>query len=149
MRGMRMVPLIVLISSFLLFRGIGFVGVSYFDEWHTSLQVAVAIMFLVTASAHWGKRRADLIQMIPASFPRPDLLVTVTGILEIIGAVGLVIPQTSLFASLGLAIMLVGMFPANVKAAKEGLMIGGKPTPKLVTRTILQIVFLTAVLLAG
>jgi uncharacterized membrane protein len=149
MRGMRMVPLIVLISSFLLFRGIGFVGVSYFDEWHTSLQVAVAIMFLVTASAHWGKRREDLIQMIPASFPRPDLLVTVTGILEIIGAVGLVIPQTSLFASLGLAIMLVGMFPANVKAAKEGLMIGGKPTPKLVTRTILQIVFITAVLLAG
>ncbi|WP_028777428.1 DoxX family protein [Shimazuella kribbensis] len=144
-----MIPFYVLVGAFLLFRGLGLAGVAYFDEWHTSLQVSVAIMFLLTASAHWGKRREDLIRMIPTSFPRPDILVTVTGILEVIGAIGLVFPQTSLYASLGLTIMLIGMFPANIRAAKEGLTIGGKPTPKLVPRTILQIFFLTVVILAA
>jgi uncharacterized membrane protein len=144
-----MAPFIALVVSFVFFRAIGFAGVAYFDEWHTSLQVAVAIMFLLTASAHWGKRREDLIRMVPTSFPRPDVLVTVTGWLEIIGAIGIVIPQTSVFASLGLAIMLIAMFPANVRAAREGLTIGGKPTPKIVARTLLQIIFLIAVLLAG
>jgi uncharacterized membrane protein len=144
-----MAPFIALVVSFIFFRTIGFAGVDYFNEWHTSLQVAVAMMFLLTASAHWGKRREDLIRMVPTSFPRPDILVTVTGWLEIIGAIGIVIPQTSMFASLGLSIMLIAMFPANVRAAREGLTIGGKPTPKIVVRTLLQIIFLIAVLLAG
>ncbi|MXQ55431.1 DoxX family protein [Shimazuella alba] len=144
-----MAPFIALVVSFVFFRTIGFAGVDYFNEWHTSLQVAVAMMFLLTASAHWGKRREDLIRMVPTSFPRPDILVTVTGWLEIIGAIGIVIPQTSMFASLGLAIMLIAMFPANIRAAREGLTIGGKPTPKIVARTLLQIIFLIAVLLAG
>lgn len=144
-----MAPFITLLSTFLIFRVIGFAGVSYFNEWQTALQAAVAMMFLLTASAHWGKRRGDLIQMVPTSFPRPDILVSVTGWIEIIGAIGIVIPQTSVFASLGLAILLIAMFPANIKAAREGLTIAGKPTPKIVIRTILQIIFLAAVLLAG
>ncbi len=144
-----MAPFIALVLSFFTFRVMGFAGVSYFDEWHTSLQAAVAIMFLLTASAHWGRRREDLIRMVPTSFPRPDILVSVTGWLEILGAIGIVLPQTSLYASLGLAIMLIAMFPANIKAAREGLTIDGKPTPKIVVRTILQLIFLAAVLLAG
>jgi uncharacterized membrane protein len=144
-----MAPLIALVVSFLLFRGIGFAGVSYFAEWQTSLQASVASMFLLTASAHWGKRREDLIRMVPTSFSRPDILVSVTGWLEIIGAIGIVIPQTSVYASLGLAIMLVAMFPANIKAAREGLTIAGKPTSKVVVRTVLQTIFLAAVILAG
>ncbi|MCH5584490.1 DoxX family protein [Shimazuella sp. AN120528] len=144
-----MAPLIALFASFVIFRLIGFAGVAYFNEWHTSLQAGVALMFLLTASAHWGKRREDLIRMVPSSFPNPDLLVTITGWLEIIGAIGILIPQTSVYASLGLAIMLVAMFPANIKAAREGLTIAGQPTPKIVIRTILQIIFLVAVLLAG
>jgi uncharacterized membrane protein len=87
--------------------------------------------------------------MVPTSFSRPDILVSVTGWLEIIGAIGIVIPQTSVYASLGLAIMLVAMFPANIKAAREGLTIAGKPTSKVVVRTVLQTIFLAAVILAG
>jgi uncharacterized membrane protein len=44
-------------------------------------------MFLLTASAHWGKRRRDLIRMVPGVFPQPDLLVTLSGMLEIVGAI--------------------------------------------------------------
>jgi hypothetical protein len=41
------------------------------------------------------------------------------------------------------------MFPANVHAAHSGLEIAGVPVTPLVPRTILQIVFLVAVLAAG
>lgn len=144
-----MVPLIALVVSFFLFRLFGLIGWSYFDGWHSSLQGAVAVMLLLTASAHWGKRRPDLIRMVPPIFPRPDWIVTATGWLEIAGAVGILFPATSRVASICLAMLLIAMFPANVRAARERLTIGGKPTPTLLVRTLLQLVFLAAVLLAG
>jgi len=35
----------------------------------------------------------DLAEMIPSSFPRPLLIVYITGVLELLGAAGLVLPQ--------------------------------------------------------
>ncbi|WP_307720040.1 DoxX family protein [Paenibacillus koleovorans] len=139
----------MLIFSYILFRLSGWLGVGYFEGWLHPLQAAVAAMLLLTASAHWGMRRADLIRMVPRFFPKPALLVTLTGWLELAGAVGLLIPATSQAASIGLATLLVAMFPANIRAARENLTIGGKPTPGLAVRTVLQLIFLTAVLLAG
>lgn len=144
-----MAPFVALLSSFLLLLGIGSLGWSYFDDWHTALQGAVAVMFLLTASAHWGKRRPDLIRMVPPSFPRPALIVTITGYLEIAGAIGILIPVMSMAASIGLFLMLIAMFPANVFAARNTLTIGGKPVPKLGIRIMLQLVFIGAVVLAS
>ncbi|KRF03772.1 hypothetical protein ASG89_03165 [Paenibacillus sp. Soil766] len=144
-----MAPFIALISSFLLLWGMGSLGWSYFDHWHTSLQGAVAVMFLLTASAHWGKRRPDLIRMVPPAFPRPASIVTITGYLEIAGAIGMQIPVVSLAASIGLVLLLLAMFPANVLAARKKLTIGGKPVPRLAVRIVLQLVFMGAVVLAS
>ncbi|WP_411503715.1 DoxX family protein [Brevibacillus centrosporus] len=106
-------------------------------------------MLLLTASAHWGAKRPDLIRMVPPIFPKPGLIVTATGLLEIAGAIGILFPATSQATSIGLAVLLVAMFPANVRAASEHLTIGGRPVPKLPLRIVLQVVFLAAVLLAG
>jgi uncharacterized membrane protein len=143
-----MAPFIILIVSFFILRITGVLGITYFDGWETSLRGAVALMFLFTATAHWGKRRPDLIKMVPPSVPNPQLMVTITGILEIIGAIGLLIPFTSNIATIGLALLLIIMFPANIFAARKGITIDGKPTTPLFLRTILQIIFLTAVILA-
>jgi uncharacterized membrane protein len=146
---MKMVPFYVLVGAFLLFKILGLIGLSYFEGWHSSLQGAVAVMLLLTASAHWGAKRPDLIRMVPPIFPKPGWIVTATGLLEIAGAIGILFPATSQAASIGLAVLLVAMFPANVRAARESLTIGGRPVPKLLLRTVLQFVFLAAVLLAG
>lgn len=106
-------------------------------------------MFLLTASAHWGKRRPDLIRMVPAAFPRPDLIVTITGLLELLGAVGLLLPAMAGTATACLAALLVAMFSANVRAAQHNLMIGGKTAAGLPLRTLLQVVFIAALLGAG
>jgi uncharacterized membrane protein len=131
-----MAPLIVLVSVFLV--------LVYPLGWWTALRVSLCAMFLLTASAHWGRRRPDLIRMVPAVFPRPDLLVTVTGICEILGATGLLIPSIAPYAAIGLTLLLLAIFPANVRAAREKLTIGGTPATPIVARTIMQIVFLAA-----
>ena len=137
-----MVPFAVLTGLFALLAAIGFVSGAY--GWWDALRFALAGMFLLTASAHWGKRRHDLIQMVPPSFPRPDLLVTGTGILEILGAAGLLIPPVAPYAALALFLMLIAVFPANVYASRRHLTIGGRPVPSLWPRTLMQIVFLGA-----
>lgn len=144
-----MIPLYVLAAALLLFRASGLAGFAYFSEWHSSLQAATAVMLLVAASAHWGSKRRDLIRMVPSAFPKPGLIVTVTGLLEIAGAAGLLFPATSRIASICLAILLAAMFPANVKAARQSLTLGGRPVPKLPVRALLQLIFIAAVLLAG
>jgi uncharacterized membrane protein len=141
-----MAPLVVLIALFVLFSVLGHFHLPAPFGWWTSLRLALSGMFLLTASAHWGKRRPDLIQMVPAVFPRPDLLVTVTGILEILGAVGLMLPTKAHYAALGLSLMLLAVFPANVHAARKRLTIAGRQVEALIPRMLLQIVFLTATL---
>jgi len=141
-----MIPFIVLVALFTLLSILGYLQLPVAFGWWTSLRLALAGMFLLTASAHWGERRPDLIGMVPASFPRPDLLVTITGVLEILGAIGLILPRVAPYAALGLAVMLVAFFPANIRAAREHLTIAGRPVEPLLRRTILQIVFLAATL---
>jgi uncharacterized membrane protein len=144
-----MTPFIVLIGSVVLFRALGVLGVPSFRSWITSLRWALAVMFLLTASAHFGDRRADLVRMVPPSFPRPELLVTLTGVAEILGAAGLLLRRVAPWAASGLALLLVAMFPANAHAARAGLAIGGVPVTPLLPRAVLQILFLAAALVAG
>lgn len=144
-----MAPFIALVASFLLFRALGLLGWTYFDDWYTALQGAVAVMLLLTASAHWGKRRPDLVRMVPPFFPKREWIVTVTGWLEIAGAIGLLLPAVSRAAAVCLTVLLIAMFPANVYAAREKLTIVGRPVPKLLVRIVLQIIFISAILLAS
>ena len=139
-----MVPFIVLVTLFVFLYILGHFRIPVAFGWWTSLRFALAGMFLLTVSAHWGKRRPDLIRMVPTSFPRPDLLITVTGVLEILGAVGLMLTNVAPYAALGLASMLVAVFPANIHAARQRLTIAGRPVEALLPRALLQIVFLAA-----
>jgi uncharacterized membrane protein len=139
-----MIPLYLLIASFIAFLLLGREGVVYFHGWQHALRAALGAMFLLTASAHWGKRRADLIAMVPNAFPQPTLLVTLTGILETIGAIALQIPKLAFFTATGLFLMLIAVFPANVYAARYRLTIAGRPVPGLLSRTLIQIIFLVA-----
>ncbi|WP_438030270.1 DoxX family protein [Sorangium sp. So ce233] len=139
-----MAPLLVLTVSFASLLVLGRLGVRHLASWVTCLRYALAAMFLLTASAHWGSRRAELVAMVPPALPSPELLVTATGILEIAGAAALLVPRLAPWAAIGLTILLVAMFPANVHAARAGLTLGGSPVTPLVPRTLLQIVFVAA-----
>ena len=137
-----MVPLGVLLASLLVFRTFGALGFEPLSEWRTAAACALAVMFLFTASAHFTRTKKDLIAMVPSVFPRPELLVSATGVLEVLGAVGLLVPATRSLAGTGLILLLVAMFPANVAAARKGVPLRGKPPTPLPLRLFLQLVFI-------
>jgi len=141
-----MAPAIVLLSVFFVLRSVGVLGVAVLNNSETPLRFALAVMFLLTASAHWGRGRADLIGMVPPQFPSPGAIVTITGILEILGALGLMLPHTARAAAICLAILLAAMFPANLRAARERLPVLGRTAMGAAKRGALQLLFIAALL---
>jgi uncharacterized membrane protein len=145
-KGYLVAPLIVLIVALLLFRGLGAFGVAALASWHTASRLALAAMFCFTGIAHFNRTRASLVRMVPRWMPFPAQIVTATGILEFFGALGLVLPGTTTLAAIGLAALLVAMFPANVQTARQHLAIGRKPATPLWFRTLVQIAFIALLL---
>ena len=137
-----MVVLILLLVSWVVLRGIGAARVHVLASWQHSALYALAVMFVFTATAHFNKMKHDLAQMMPSSFPCPLLIVYITGVLELLGAAGLVLPHFRGLAGICLIALLVGVFIANVNAAKKGVTLRGKlPTP-LWLRAPMQIFFI-------
>ena len=137
-----MAVLIVLVVSWLCFRLIGKFGFTALATWQDSARYALVVMFLFTATAHFNRMRHDLANMIPSVFPRPLLIVYITGILEILGAVGLLLPSFKSPAGICLIILLIAMFVANVHAAQKKIMLRGKPATSLWLRAPMQLLFI-------
>jgi uncharacterized membrane protein len=146
-----MVPLIVMLVSWLVARSIGVIGVWHQADSSTgALRIALAAMFVFTAVSHFHPRtRPGLILMVPPSLPAPTLLVTATGVLEFIGAIGLLVPQALAAAAYGLIALLAAMLPANVHAARAGLMVAGRRATPLVWRFPLQLFWISALWWVG
>ena len=141
-----MIPFAIMLAVMIAARGVGALGVELLDSWHAATRVGLAIMFVVTAAAHFGRMRADLIRMVPPQLPNPGGLVTLTGVAELLGAFGLLVPTTARLAAAGLAALLVALFPANVYAARTGATLGGRPATPLRWRLPLQLVWIALLL---
>jgi uncharacterized membrane protein len=139
-----MAPLITLMLASLTARIAGWLGVGYVDSWPKALAVGLAAMFVLTGVAHFvPPLRRDLIAIVPPRLPARGLLVTVTGVLEFVGAAGLLVPATRVAAAACLLVLMLAMFPANVYAAR----MPNPPrsmTTRLTLRTAHEIVYLAA-----
>lgn len=138
-----MAPFLVLATVIILARLFGWITpLTWLDSWPHAITLGLATMFVLTASAHFQQpRRSALIAMVPPRLPHAPTLVTLTGVLELAGAVGLLIPATSPLAAACLFVLLVVMFPANIRAARADVGIKTMPLP---LRTLLQAVLLAA-----
>ncbi|HEX5717355.1 MAG TPA: DoxX family protein [Thermoanaerobaculia bacterium] len=144
-----MAPLIVLIVVTLLARLAGQLGVRSLRDWAAATRVGLAVMFCFTAAAHFNDMRADMIRMMPPSVPYPELMVTFTGICEILGAIGLLIPRTRRIAAIALILFLIAVLPANIHAARAGVTIGGSAATPLIPRIALQVLFIALLWWSG
>jgi uncharacterized membrane protein len=144
-----MAPLIVLVIVTLLARLAGQLGVRALCDWAAATRVGLAVMFCFTAAAHFTSMRADLVRMVPPAIPYPGLMVTLTGVCEILGAIGLLVPRTRRLTAILLIVFLVAVLPANIHAARTGVTLRGAATTPLVPRIALQILFITLVWWTG
>ena len=137
--------LLVLLSSFVLLRVVGYLGVGRLGSWRHAGLGALAIMFLVTSTAHFNAMKHDLAAMMPEPLPDGLWIIYLTGVFEITGAVGLLVPRTRRLAGIGLVLLLIAMFPANVNAALNGIPLGGEAPTPLWLRTPMQLLFIAMV----
>ncbi|WNG50352.1 DoxX family protein [Archangium minus] len=146
-----MAPLIVFVVVTLLARLAGSLnpGRGDFATLPGALRAGVAALFLLTGGAHFIGMRADLMRMVPPAFGNPGFWVTLTGLAELAGAIGILIPVTRRLAAVGLLLLLLAVFPANVYAATHQITLDGEAATPLFQRSIEQIVYFAAVLWAG
>ncbi|WP_409436135.1 DoxX family protein [Mycobacterium sp. SMC-14] len=139
-----MAPLITLLAGSLAARIVGWLGIAYVDSWGRAIAVGLAAMFFLTGVAHFAPPlRSQLIAIVPPALPAPGLLVSVTGVLELLGAVGLLLPATRVVAAACLLVLMLAMFPANIYAAR----MPNPPkamTTRLPVRTAEEILYLAA-----
>ena len=137
-----MAPLFVLVISFLILRGVGFLGVRRLSSWREAGLIAVVIMFLFTGVTHFIGMKHDYAAMLPGPLSGNLGIIYLTGALQIAGAVGLLISRTRRLAGICLVLLLVAMFPGNVYAAVNEVPFRGEPPTPLWLRTPIQLFFI-------
>jgi uncharacterized membrane protein len=133
----------------LLARLLGYAGVAPLRDWAACTRLGLAVMLCVTAAAHFNSMRADMIAMVPPSVPNPGLMVTFTGVCEILGAVGLLVPRARRIAAAALIVFMLAVLPANIHAARTGVTLRGAPATPIVPRVALQGLFIALLWWSG
>jgi uncharacterized membrane protein len=87
----------------------------------------LAVFYLAAGLLHLA-RPEGFLPIVPDWVPEPLLVVIATGLAEIAGAVGLMIPRLRPAAGIGLALYAACVFPANIKHAMEGVAVAGLPS---------------------
>jgi uncharacterized membrane protein len=137
-----MISSFVLVISFIVLRGLGALGVKRLSSWREAGRGALVIMFLFTGFSHFSSLKHDFAAMIPAPLPDDLWVIYLTGVFEIAGALGLLIPRTRRLAGICLVLLLVAMFPANVNAIVNEISLGGNAPTPLWVRAPMQLLYM-------
>ena len=101
--------------------------------------------FFVAAGANHFLHPRPYLAMMPDYLPAARALVQVSGLAEILGGLGVLLPPTRRCAAWGLIALLVAVFPANVHVALHGWPGVNLPTWLLWARLPLQPLFMWGV----
>lgn len=95
-----------------------------------SLAIA-AILFIAAGSLHFIKP-APYLRIMPPYIPWHVFMVQASGVLEILGGLGLLAAKTRRAAAWGLAALLIAIFPANIYMATNPLEAGAASIPPVI-----------------
>ncbi len=153
-----METLIVLLTTLLTLRAAGALGARRFAAWPTCAAYALGVMLIMTGTTHFLPEtfadspvptHADLLPMVPPFVPFPGAMVYLTGVLELLGAVGLFLAATRRAAGLGLTALFVVLLPANIYAAVSHIPFNGAPASPLWERIPEQALYIGVALWAA
>ncbi|WP_192457451.1 hypothetical protein [Musicola keenii] len=107
-----------------------------------NLRIAVVLVLITTSSAHFSSLRYDLLAMLPPPIPREMWIISATGVIELLGAAGLLSVRWRSAACASLIVFLMSVFPANIYAALNDIPFSGRPATPLPLRTAIQILLI-------
>jgi len=142
-----MAPLAVLAVASLLLRALGRLRIPALGTWRAAARGGAAAMFTFTGITHFSSMQGDYVAMMPVAVPERarEPLVRAAGALQLAGAAGLLVARLRRMAGLGLCALLAAMFPANVAAARRGVLFRGRPATPLWQRGPVQLVYVAVV----
>jgi uncharacterized membrane protein len=106
--------------------------------------VCVFLWFLLGGIAHFAFTATEM-RIVPDWIPWPRATVLVTGVLELAGAAGLLVPRLRRWACWGLIALTLAVTPANVYMLQHAERFAGVPVIALVLRLPLQLLLLWAI----
>jgi uncharacterized membrane protein len=118
------------------------------DLWRKRLRVVLAVGMIAIGIGHFARPQA-FVGIVPAFLPAPLLLVLVSGFFEVLGGAGLLVPRGRRAASVGLVLLYVAVFPANINMVVHPELGGGAPVWALWLRLPFQALFIAWALWAG
>jgi uncharacterized membrane protein len=83
-------------------------------------RIALAVLFVLAGSIHFLAPQVYL-KIVPPYLPAHLPIVYLSGIVEILGGVGLLIPSTRQAVAWGLVTLLIAVLPANIYMATAHL----------------------------
>lgn len=89
----------------------------------TGARITLAALYALAGVAHL-KRPAGFVAITPDWVPAPALVVALTGVAELAGAIGLMIPPLRRAAGIGLALYALCVWPANLNHAMNDIALG-------------------------
>ncbi|MDB5207901.1 MAG: putative rane protein [Flavisolibacter sp.] len=110
-----MKPLFVLLGAFVISFFIIKLFTKAFDL-RLSGRIAMAVMLAFTAIGHFAFTKG-MTMMLPDFIPFKTEIIYLTGIIEIIAAIGLLIPATRVWTGWALIAFFILLLPGNIKAA--------------------------------
>ena len=114
-----MKPLIVLLLSFVISIFI-LKLINKENDFALSARIAISIMLCFTAIGHFAFTKG-MSMMIPPFVPFKLSIVYLTGIFEILLAIGLLIPKLKVISGWTLILLLLLMLPANIYASMNSI----------------------------
>src|SRR5688572_7587074 len=78
--------------------------------------VILAIFFIAVGIFHFVNT-AFFVSAVPPYIPYPTEMVLISGVFEILGGIGVIIPAVKKWAGIGLIALLVAVYPANIHMA--------------------------------
>jgi uncharacterized membrane protein len=90
----------------------------------TRARVGLSLFFIFTAVGHFITTE-EMSAMLPSSVPYRIEIIYLTGILALLGAMGVWIPRLMKLTGLCLILMLIGLLPANIYSATNHVDLGG------------------------
>ena len=106
------------------------------------MRLILAAFYIAAGILHL-KSPAGFISIVPSFVPWPAETVWLTGVCEIAGAIGLMVPKLQKAAGIGLALYAICVFPANINHALNHIDVGALPNswwyhgPRFVLQPIL------------
>ncbi len=112
----------------------------------TALRVVAAAPLLASGALHLIRPQV-FVPLLPPPLPPAAWIIVATGIPELLGAVGLLLPRRRRAASVSLALLMIAIFPANIHIA--GRTVSGLRMPGVPVRTGMQAAYMVLLLIAG